>query len=174
MSVGFTSVFVWLVGGVAVREGTPAMSDTVRRIKLQFFSPLRVRLAGFDSFRVKVVASDGNLIPNEIFGFQRTLIAGDVPQTCDEFQFVCSAYDLSIYPVDEPDPEQSPQFFRKDTIDILVPGVGAADEAMADIEAQVCRLITTLNLLDNLDSGSVVWCPGPPPDDESDTSDTSS
>jgi hypothetical protein len=132
------------------------------RIKLTASTPSIVKFKGRDTFRVQIVASDAEDMPNEIFGHQRTLVDPDTNTYQDEFCFVCSPYDLSIYPANEPDPEQFPQFFRKATIDILVPGVEIAQEVIEEVQEQVCHLITLLNKLDELEAATPVWCPSPP------------
>lgn len=132
------------------------------RIKLTPYTPSIVKLDGRDTFRVRIVASDGEGMPNEIFGHQRTLVNPDTLEYQDEFVFVCSAYDLSIYPAEEPSESQSPAFFRKDTIDILVPGVEMAAEVIAEVQAQVCHLVVLLEKLDELEALPPVWCPSPP------------
>lgn len=128
-------------------------------IKLTPYTPDVVRFKGRDTFRVKIVASDGHNMPNEIFGHKRTLVDSVTNTQQDEFCFVCSPYDLTIYPANEPDPEQSPQFFRKDTIDILVPGVEMAEEVILEVQAQVNALISLLKALDRLNAADVIYCP---------------
>jgi len=132
---------------------------TTYRIKLTPSSPEIVKFKGRDTFRLQVVASDGENLPNEIFGHQRTLIDANTSTTADEFCFICSPYDLSIYPANAPAAEQSPAFFRKDTIDILLPGVEKYEEVWGSIQTQVCALITLLESLDDLNTGTAVWCP---------------
>jgi hypothetical protein len=134
----------------------------VYRIKLTPATPSIVKFEGRDSFRIQITASDAENLPNEIFGHQRTLVDPDTSTTQDEFAFVCSPYDLSIYPANEPDPEQFPQYFRKATIDILVPGVEMAQEVITEVQEQVCHLITLLEKLDELEAGTPVWCPDAP------------
>ena len=139
----------------------------VYRIKLTPSTPSIVKFKGRDTFRVQIVASDGENVPNEIFGHQRTLVDPLTSEYQDEFCFVCSPYDLSIYPANEPDPEQFPQFFRKDTIDILVPGIEIAQEVITEVQEQVCHLITLMEKLDELEAAAPVWCPSPPEDSSS-------
>lgn len=146
----------------------------VHRIKLTPYTPETVRFRNRDAFRVKIVASDGDGLPNEIFGFQRTLVDANTEEQCDEFSFVCSPYDISAYPANEPDPDQSPQFFRKATVDILVPSLTVAQEVLEDIEAQVCRLVQLLDQLDDLRVLPAVWCPSEPDDDDDSESESDS
>lgn len=135
------------------------------RIKLTPSEPVRVILEGRDAFRVRIVASDGENMPNEIFLFQRTLVDALTERECDEFMCVCSAFDISIYPANEPSTTQSPAFFRKDTIDILLPSVTLVDEVIEAVEAQVGVLVQVLGQLDNLNEQEATWIPSPPPDE---------
>lgn len=137
------------------------------RIKLTVSTPDIVLFKGRDTFRVHVVASDAEDMPNEVFGHQRTLVDPDTNTYQDEFCFVCSAYDLSTYPANTPDSDQFPQFFRKDTVDILVPGIEIAQATIESIQEQVCHLIVLMNKLDDLDTVVETWCPSAPEDSSS-------
>ena len=141
-----------------------------RAIKLTFSTPAVVKFKGRDTFRVQVVASDGVDIPDEIFGHQRTLVDPYTLTYQDEFCFVCSALDLSTYPANEPNSEQSPPFFRKAVADFLTPGVATAQEAIAEIRKEVECLISSLNQLDELEPGSEEWVGPEPVDDSSESS----
>ena len=147
--------------------------DPLRHIKLTPYTPARTVFRNRDCYRVKVVASNENHMPKEIFGYQRTLLDPEQGTTCDEFSFICSPYDLTIYPKNSPDPAQFPQYFRKDTFDIYVPGIGEAAEVLADVEAQVCHLVSLLNKLDKLVALPVIWCPSEPAPATDHSSDTS-
>lgn len=137
------------------------------RIKLTTSTPEVTKFKGRDTFRVIVVASDAEEMPNEIFVHQRTLVDPYTNDTQDEFCFIASPYDLSIYPANEPSPTQSPAYFRKDTIDILVPGILIAEEVIAAVEEQVCHLITVLTKLCETTERDPVWCPSAPDDESS-------
>lgn len=132
------------------------------RIKLTPYMPEIIKFKGVDSFRVRIVASDAEDMPAEIFGHQQTLLDPDTQTTVDEFCFVCSPYDLTAYPINTPAVDQSPAFFRKDTIDILVPGVEMAQEVITQVTEQVTHLIVLLNKLDELEAGAAIWIPSAP------------
>ncbi len=142
------------------------------RIKLTIAQPTRVAYNGRDTFRVQVTASDGENMPNEIFGHKQWVSDYETNELCDEFCFICSPYDISTYPANEPDPEQVPPYFRKATLDIYVPGTGAAGTVIQAIETQVCGLVALLDQLDVLDNVQVAWCPSAPDDDSSDSSES--
>ena len=129
------------------------------RIKLTPYTPSRVKLAGRDTFRLRIVASNGEDMPNEIFLHQRTLIDAVEETTRDEFVCIASAFDMSIYPINDPEETQSPAFFRKDTMDIYLPSVTVVDEVIDEVEAQVAALINVMRTLDELSALEPIWIP---------------
>ena len=139
-------------------------------IKLTPSTPDIMRFKGRDTFRLVVVASDAVNMPNEIFGHQRKLVDPDTNELQDEFCFVCSPYDLSAYPANAPDPLQSPQFYRLDTLDILLPSVTTYDEVWTSIQNQVAVLISTMKSLDRLNVNTPVWIPEEPASSSSSSS----
>ena len=133
-----------------------------RRIKLTFNEPEIEKYLGRNTLRLNVVASDAEDMPAAIFLHQKTLVDQTDSDQQDEFVAICSPYDLSDYPVDEPDSEQFPAFFRKTEIDILLPGVGLFVETKDEIEAQVRHLVHLLDQLETLADVEEVWIPEAP------------
>lgn len=146
---------------------------TTYRIKLTFAAPEIENFLGRNTLRMTVVASDAENLPNEIFLHQKTVVNAALDEAQDEFVSICSPYDLSDYPVNEPNPTQSPQFFRKSTIDILLPGIGYYSEVKEEIESQVTLLLHLLEQLEDLSVVDEVWIPDAPAADSS-SSDSSS
>jgi hypothetical protein len=101
-------------------------------------------------------------MPTAIFGFQQTLVDPVTGQQQDEFSFVCSPYELSIFPANAPNPTQSPAYFRKSEIDILLPTVAMFETTKEEITSQVTRLISLLEALDTLSVTDVVVLGSPP------------
>ncbi len=101
-------------------------------------------------FRLKIQAVEASGLPLEIFGHQRLGVDPHAEVLKDEFIFVCSAFDLTNYPIDEPDSSQSPAYFRKDTVDVVLPAQITADEMWEAIRTEVCTLIAALNAMDVL------------------------
>lgn len=89
-------------------------------------------------------------MPSEIFAHFRRLVDAETGRTSDEFSHVCSPFDLTLYPANAPDPAQFPQYFRKSTVDILLPSLAALEEAWSAINAEVGELVEALNRLDRL------------------------
>lgn len=141
------------------------------RIKLTTQSPEVTKFKFRDVFRIRIIASDSEDMPSEIFLYQKTLVNPQTGEDTDEFIAICSPFDLSIYPANEPNPTQDPPFFRKDTIDVLLPSVETVDTFVTSVQEQVCHLISLLKKLDDISTTSVIWCPEAP--DESSSSSNS-
>lgn len=101
-------------------------------------------------FRMKIEATEAEGLPLEIFGHQRVAVDPDDENVKDEFIFVCSPYDLTLYPANTPDSEQSPPYFRKAVVDVVLPAQTTADEMWDAIKTEVCILIEALNAMDVL------------------------
>ncbi len=102
-------------------------------------------------FRLKITAVTASGLPTAIFGYQRVAVAPHDPELYkDEFLFVCSPYDLTLYPEGAPDDTQSPAFFRKDEIDVVVASQTVANELWNAVKQEVCVLIDALNAMDVL------------------------
>jgi len=132
------------------------------RIKLTFQSPEVAKFLGRNTLRLRVTASNGEEMPDEVFLHQRTLVDTDTDEWQDEFVAICSPYDLSDYPVDEPTTEQFPAYFRKATADIYLPGISVFSEVKEDIEAQIRFLVQLLDKLEELDTVEEIWIPDEP------------
>lgn len=145
------------------------LASSERRIRLSRSSPLRIASfqPGRDAFRIVIMAELADIIPNEIFLYQRSLIDPVTSKTADEFMAVCSPFDLNYYPANAPNPIQSPGFFRKNIIDGIVPGQLEADQLWASVQTEVNNLIVALNKLDQLQFVAQAWCPAPPNREES-------
>ncbi len=142
------------------------------RIKLTIEEPTR---AWFDSrcvFAVRITASEGQNMPNEIFLHQRTLVDPYTNKVQDEFLAISSAFELSTYPANAPQPQESYEFpfFRKDTIFVYLPSVTKATEFVTEVQNQVATLIKVLDKLDELQTTQTVYIPEL--DDESTTTTT--
>lgn len=101
-------------------------------------------------FRLKVEAVDSSLMPLEIFVHQRANVDAAGTRVKEEFVFVASAYNLTLYPIDEPDPDQSPSYYRKAVIDTVVASQAMADEFWDALKQEVCTLREALNAMDVL------------------------
>jgi hypothetical protein len=126
------------------------------KISLTISTPTIVKFKGRDVFRCVVVASSPLGLPKEIFIHQRTLINPNTLTYQNEFCAVASPYELSLYPVDEPNVDDDPGFFRKDTIDVYLPGIEIIDAFTEEVKYQVNHLLYLLCKLDDLSEEEVV------------------
>lgn len=91
-------------------------------------------------------------MPNEIFVHKQWLIDPYNNTTDEEFVHIAKVEDLSLYPKNEPDPDpDSPPFYRKDTIDIQLPGNVDAEEVLAEIYRQIGDLLKELAAVEELE-----------------------
>lgn len=121
-------------------------------------------------FRLVIEAQDAVSMPAAVFAHQRRQLDPYSGTAEDEFCFVCSPFDLTKYPADEPNPEQFPQFFRKSSIDIILASQAMAEEAWAVIQREVCGLVDALNRLDVLGVAETTRCGDEVPDSGSEGS----
>ena len=135
---------------------------TTYRIKLTPAMPELIKFSGRDYFRVQITASDALNMPAEVFIHQRTLVDANTSRQQDEFCAIAGPYDLSTYPANAPTAGQDPPFFRKSTIDVLLPSSSLANDFIAAVDEQVCALITALSSVDTLVAGEPIWCPSAP------------
>lgn len=103
-----------------------------------------------DGFRVQIVASDGLMMPEEVFLFKQNLLNPKTGMTGEEFCAVASPEDIVCFPVDAPKTGQSPPFFRKDTIDVIVGSRKTVLDLWDAVKKQVCELVLALNRKDRL------------------------
>lgn len=125
-----------------------------------------------DGFRIQIVASGGDMIPNEVFLFRQNLLDPITGLTGDEFCAVTSPEDLVTYPIGEPAVTASPPFFRKDTIDVIVGSRKVADDMWTAIKTRVCELVDALNRKDRLVVEETFRC-GDPEETTSESSESS-
>lgn len=101
-------------------------------------------------FRFKIQAIEAADMPLKIFAHQQAVESPHSATVKEEFVFVCSAFDLTLYPADEPDTTQSPAYYRKDLIDVVVASQAMADEFWDAVKQEVCNLVKALNAMDVL------------------------
>lgn len=141
-----------------------------RRIKLTRLEQERAYVPNIgNGFRLVVQASDGYLMPDEVFLFQRVLLDPNTNTYDDEMVAVCSPIDLSTYPTTRPAEGQTPAFFRKAVADLTLPSQTMAASLWAELHAEVTRLVSALNVMDTLVTQEETWVGSAP--DESGGSD---
>jgi len=103
-------------------------------------------------FRLRVTASDGVGIDNEIFRYYQQPINPNTGSADSSFSGVCSWPDLVELPIVEPLPEESPAGFRLDYFDIVVDSETIANEVWDLIQVQVEELVQTVKDGENLEA----------------------
>lgn len=111
-----------------------------------------------DGYRLMIEAYDAVMMPAAIFIHQKTLINPYDGTNIDEFCAVASTRDLSLYPIGVPNATQSPPFFRKSRVDVVLPSQHIADKVWDAVHAAVCNLVAALNKLDRLKETQDVRC----------------
>jgi len=114
-----------------------------------------------DGWRMRIVASDAESMPNEVFGHRLRLIDAHTLLQGTDFCFVASPEDLVIYPVGAPDPTQTPPYFRLAYIDVVVASRAVAERLWDEVQEQVCILVEALNRKDRLRVEEVSRCGDP-------------
>lgn len=103
-----------------------------------------------DAFRLRVTASAAEGLDNEIFIHQRLLSDPEAVGIANDYVCVCTPYDLTIYPKNDPDVSQFPPFFRLSVIDILLPTSAAVEEAWIAIRSDVDSLLSAMARLSRM------------------------
>lgn len=114
--------------------------------------------AAGQGFRLKVEAIESSLMPLEIFVHQRANVDAAGTRVKEEFVFVASAYNLTLYPINEPDPAQSPAYYRKSVVDIVTASQEMADEFWDALKKEVCVLKEALDAMDVLVVAETFLC----------------
>jgi len=104
----------------------------------------------FGVYRIRIEAHDAVDMPEEVFMYLRRPVNAARAEEADYFDGVASPVDLGQYPVDEPNLEQSYQFFRKNYVVLDFASASVALAKLAEIEAAVQTLIDGVNATDHL------------------------
>lgn len=131
--------------------------DTTRRIKLTPSFQRYFVANVVDGYRFRIVASDENLMPKEIFRYYRYPANALTGALVDECTGVCSWMDLEELPTGEPRDTDCPQAYRLSYVDQVVESKHAALEAWELYQQDVRLLKETLDFGDTLDEAEAVW-----------------
>jgi hypothetical protein len=131
-----------------------------RSLKLTFEAPAIGLFEGRSCYRMRVVASEGDGVPDEIFLWTKAPANPIGGKVRNRFQTICGPFELGIgpgapdepLPIGAPDEAEFPPEFRSDVMDILLPST----ESYAEVKRQVIALVRELLLaLDRLDTLAV-------------------
>lgn len=130
---------------------------------MRYDTPSPDVLFGRPCFRLVGTMLEAINVTPKVFLHRRTLVDAEAAETADEFVAICSPFDLSTYPADDPQENQDPPFFRKDNFDILLPNVTSATATIQSISDQLSLLTDLLSQLDVLSEVQEAWLPEAPP-----------
>jgi len=132
-----------------------------RRIKLTW-QVSRYYASSTDGIRVRITASNANLMPSKIFAYQMMPIGPADVERVGMFDHVCSPSDLEEYPEDEPTTTLRPAWFRLDYVDVLLRSRTEVDAFIRDVTDDVRGLKEVLDVADNLQPSGTLWIGNPP------------
>lgn len=137
----------------------PTQSE--RRIKLTW-AVSRYYAHSTDGIRVRIEASDSNLMPTKVFAYQMMPVGPADAERAAMFDHVCSPADLEEYPEDEPTTTLRPAWFRLNYVDVLLRSRTEVDAFIKDVTADVQGLKDVLDVTDNVLPAGTVWIGTPP------------
>ena len=137
-------------------------SNPNRRIKLTITTQTVYTGTSSQSYRLTVVASDGNLMPNEVFRYSRIPSGPGYPTPVDKYMGVCTPAELSSLPINDPDPAAEKPWFRKTSLDLTLPSPKDATTAVEEIVAALSQLKSALDFTDDQTQPASFWIGTPP------------
>jgi hypothetical protein len=138
-----------------------ADDGTGRRIKLNWYVS-RYNYHATDGIRVRIEASNANLMPNKVFAYLLLPLRPGDNERVGAFDHVCSPTDLEEYPEDEPIPTIRPEWFRLDYVDVVLRSRTEVYAFIRDVAADVYNLRETLNITDRIMPAGEIWFGGDP------------
>lgn len=135
----------------------PARGITLTR-EIESLVPIEGR---GDGFRIRITASLAEMMPNEVFLFRENVLDPVTGLTGDEFCAVASPEDIVNVPIGTPNVGDSPPFFRKAVIDVIVGSRKIAEDLWDAVKERVCALVDALDRKDRLAVVDVFRCGDP-------------
>lgn len=140
---------------------TPELQATPRNIHIEW-SVSRQYYNDIDGIRVRIEATEANLMPTKIFAYQMMPLKPGSMEQVGAFDHVCSAVDLEEYPEDEPIENSRPAWFRLNYVDVLLRSREETREFINSVLEDVQILKNTLDITGELLTGGDVWIGTPP------------
>ncbi len=125
-------------------------SNPDRRLKLTVSTQTLYDPNLTQSYKLTVIASDGNLMPDEIFLFLYVDPVPGYPDGRNDFKGVCSPAQLATLPVDEPAEDSVDNYYRTASLSLTYNTDAEATEAWAAILDAVTTLKSALDFSDGL------------------------
>lgn len=128
-----------------------------------------------DAFRIRLTASQAVDMPPEIFAYRALPLQPGQAERLGFFSHVCSPVDLDEFPVAAPRPNDTPPWFRLDSVDMLLRSRAEADDFFASVLEEVDNLIASMNAAETLVTQAPVrlgaaWATETGPDESSESS----
>lgn len=121
-----------------------------RRVKLSMSVQSVFTANVQQGYRLVVTASNGSLMPNEIFLYLHIPATVGYANTSEVFKGVVSPSQISTVPVNTPDPTSTSQYYRVASFDITYNTITDAQTAWSDILTAVQQLKASLDYADGL------------------------
>jgi hypothetical protein len=142
-------------------EVAPKLQDTQRNVRLTW-AVSRQYYNDIDGIRVRITATEANLMPTKIFAYLLQPLAPGGTERVGTFDHVCSSVDLEDYPEDTPLADVRPEWFRLDYVDVLLRSKEEVREFVNAVLEDVQILKNTLDVADDLLPSGDVWIGTPP------------
>lgn len=110
----------------------------------------------YDGVRIRIEVVAAENMPADVFAFRMRPINPATGEAAGFFSHVCSPPDLAEYPAREPRPEESPQWFRLDYVDVLLRSMEEMEAFLVDTIVDLRRLKRTLDIMDTLTPAGMV------------------
>ena len=138
---------------------------TTRRIRLTRYAAENVNYSYYGAYRMKVAVTDveGDDLDKYIFIYQRHAASPYTTASQDEFSAVCGPSQMATVPAVTPDADKNWPFYRLDYVELDFMSLEQAEQAWADIQVEVCKLVDGMGKLTALKAIDDVWCPSAPP-----------
>jgi hypothetical protein len=121
-----------------------------RRIKLTWATS-RFNLNQIDGIRVRMDIECAYDVTPNIFAYRNLPTDPKTGEKAAWFSHVCSPSDLEEFPNNAPIPGHLPEWFRLNYVDVFLRSRIEADAFIEDVRSDVRRLVSTLNIMDEIE-----------------------
>ena len=138
---------------------------TTRRIRLTRYAAENVNYTYYGAYRMKVAVTsvEGDDIDKYVFIYQRHPASPYTGASQDEFAAVCGPSQFASIPAGAPDADHGWPFYRLDYVELDFMSIDQANQAWAEIQVEVGKLVEGMGKLTSLKAIQDVWFPDEPP-----------
>jgi hypothetical protein len=146
-----------------------------RAIKLRRLNLTNVSYQFVGAYRLRVEVADvAGGMERAIFVCHRSPYNPVTGEQLDTFFALAGPADIADFPADDPDPEKSFPFFRRDWFEVDVRATRVADEVWETVKREACVLAAALDRMERLEVTEEVWCCAAPAEDGGGSSESAS